>query len=79
MLDAACDTLARRSRCSGPADVVFDLFHVVKAFNKVIDNIRNEELRNAGTDLRELLKGVCEKREAVSRQLSAISQNVKRL
>ncbi len=39
------------------ADVVFDLFHVVKAFNKVIDNIRNEEFRKAGGDLRELLKG----------------------
>jgi transposase len=39
------------------ADVVFDLFHVVKAFNKVIDDIRNEEFRKAGGDLRELLKG----------------------
>ena len=39
------------------ADVVFDLFHVVKAFNKVIDDIRNEEFRNASADLLELLKG----------------------
>ena len=39
------------------ADVVFDLFHVVKAFNKVIDDIRNEEFRKASADLRELLKG----------------------
>ncbi len=39
------------------ADVVFDLFHVVKAFNKVIDDIRNQEFRKAGGDLRELLKG----------------------
>ncbi len=39
------------------ADVVFDLFHVVKAFNKVIDDIRNEEFRKASVDFRELLKG----------------------
>jgi transposase len=39
------------------ADIVFDLFHVVKAFNKVIDDIRNEEFRKAGGDLRELLTG----------------------
>ena len=39
------------------ADIVFDLFHVVKAFNKVIDDIRNEEFRKASADLRELLKG----------------------
>ena len=39
------------------ADIVFDLFHVVKAFNKVIDDIRNEEFRKARADLRELLKG----------------------
>jgi transposase len=38
------------------ADVVFDLFHVVKAFNKVIDDIRNEEYRNADTAGRETLK-----------------------
>ena len=39
------------------ADIVFDLFHVVKAFNKVIDDIRNEEFRKAGTSERETLKG----------------------
>lgn len=39
------------------ADVVFDLFHVVKAFNKVIDDIRNEEYRNADATGRETLKG----------------------
>jgi transposase len=39
------------------ADIVFDLFHVVKAFNKVIDDIRNEEFRKARGDLRDLLRG----------------------
>jgi transposase len=39
------------------ADIVFDLFHVVKAFNKVIDNIRNEEFRKSDQEGRELLKG----------------------
>jgi transposase len=44
-------------RWSRQADVVFDLFHVVKAFNKVIDDIRNEEYRNADAAGRETLKG----------------------
>ena len=39
------------------ADIVFDLFHVVKAFNQVIDKIRNEEFRKADQEGRELLKG----------------------
>ena len=39
------------------ADVVFDLFHVVKAFNKVIHDIRNEEFRKADRQGRALLKG----------------------
>ena len=39
------------------ADIVFDLFHVVKAFNKVIDDIRNEECRKADAAGRETLKG----------------------
>jgi transposase len=39
------------------ADIVFDLFHVVKAFNKVIDDIRNEEYRKADASGRETLKG----------------------
>ena len=30
---------------------------MVKSFNKVIDDIRNEEFRKASADLRELLKG----------------------
>ncbi len=39
------------------ADLVFDLFHVVKAFNEVIDKIRNEEFRKANTTERKTLKG----------------------
>jgi transposase len=39
------------------ADIVFDLFHVVKAFNRVIDDIRIEEYRNADAVGRETLKG----------------------
>ena len=39
------------------ADIVFDLFHVVKAFNKVIDDIRNEEFRKANSTERKALKG----------------------
>lgn len=39
------------------ADIVFDLFHVVKAFNEVIDKIRNEEFRKAAPAGRQRLKG----------------------
>ncbi len=39
------------------ADIVFDLFHMVKAFNKIIDDVRNEEFRKANADGREMLKG----------------------
>jgi len=39
------------------ADIVFDLFHVVKAFNEVIDKIRNEEFRKSDQQGKELLKG----------------------
>ena len=39
------------------ADIVFDLFHVVQAFNRVIDDIRNEEFRQANQSGRETLKG----------------------
>lgn len=39
------------------ADIVFDLFHVVKAFNQVIDDIRNEEFRKADREGRDLIKG----------------------
>ena len=42
--------------CKG-ADIVFDLFHVVKAFNRVIDDIRNQEFRRADAAGRETLKG----------------------
>lgn len=39
------------------ADIVFDLFHVIKRFNKVIDNIRNQEFRKADPAGRATLKG----------------------
>jgi transposase len=39
------------------ADIVFDLFHVVKAFGKVIDQVRNEEYRKANAAGKEVLKG----------------------
>lgn len=39
------------------ADIVFDLFHVVKAFNKVIDKIRNEEHHKAKQAGDDVLKG----------------------
>ncbi len=39
------------------ADIVFDLFHVVKAFNRVIDDVRNEEFRKADPPGKETLKG----------------------
>ena len=39
------------------AEIVFDLFHVVKAFNDVIDKIRNEEFRKADRAGRQTLKG----------------------
>jgi transposase len=42
--------------CPG-ADIVFDLFHVLKAFNKVIDDIRNEEYRKADAAGKQVLKG----------------------
>jgi len=42
--------------CPG-ADIVFDLFHVVKAFGKVIDQIRNEEYRKADAAGKAVLKG----------------------
>ena len=52
------------SRLSAPAyfpclqaDIVFDLFHVVRAFNRVIDDIRNEEFRNPDRTGRQTLKG----------------------
>lgn len=39
------------------ADIVFDLFHVVKAFNQVIDAVRNEEFCKVDAAGRETLKG----------------------
>jgi transposase len=39
------------------ADIVFDLFHVVKAFGKVIDQVRNEEYRKADAAGKAVLKG----------------------
>jgi transposase len=39
------------------ADIVFDLFHVVRAFNLIIDEIRNEEFRKADQKDRDTLKG----------------------
>jgi len=39
------------------ADIVFDLFHVIRAFNLIIDDIRNEEFRKADQNDRNTLKG----------------------
>jgi transposase len=39
------------------AEIVFDLFHVVRAFSRVIDDIRNQEFRRADAQGRETLKG----------------------
>ena len=39
------------------AAIVFDLFHVVKAFNKVVDGIRNEEFRKSDREGQKRLKG----------------------
>ncbi len=42
--------------CPG-TKVVFDLFHLVKDFNQVIDKIRNEEYRKANAEGKAILKG----------------------
>ena len=39
------------------ADIVFDLFHVVRSFNQLIDEVRNEEFRKADEAGRQTLKG----------------------
>ena len=39
------------------AQIVFDFFHVVKAYGEVIDEVGREEFRNADKDMRELIKG----------------------
>jgi len=38
------------------ADIVFDLFHVVSAFGRVIDKIRAEQYRKAGKEVKTLMK-----------------------
>jgi transposase len=45
-----------REWCPG-AKIVFDLFHVVQAFNKVIDKVRNQEYRDATEQHKEVIKG----------------------
>jgi len=39
------------------AAIVFDQFHVVKAFSKVIDKVRNSEYRKANKEGKEVIKG----------------------
>jgi transposase len=39
------------------ADIVFDQFHVVKAFGRVIDKVRNSEYRKANKQCKEVMKG----------------------
>jgi transposase len=39
------------------ACIVFDKFHVVSAFGKVIDKIRNQQFKQASADMKTLLKG----------------------
>jgi len=39
------------------AHIVFDFFHVVQAFGKVIDSVRRDEYRNASAQDRNVLKG----------------------
>jgi len=39
------------------AKIVFDFFHVVQAFNRVIDKVRNQEYRKATEEEKEVIKG----------------------
>jgi len=39
------------------AKIVFDFFHVVKAFGKVIDEVRRDEYRQASTEHKKVLQG----------------------
>lgn len=39
------------------AKIVFDFFHVVAAFNRVIDQVRNDEYKNAQKEHRKAIKG----------------------
>lgn len=43
--------------CLPNASIVFDQFHVVKAFGKVIDKVRNTEYRKADKEGKEVIKG----------------------
>lgn len=43
--------------CCPEAAIVFDQFHVVKAFGKVIDKVRNAEYRKANKEGKEVMKG----------------------
>lgn len=43
--------------CAPDASIVFDQFHVVKAFGKVIDKVRNAEYRKADKEGKEVIKG----------------------
>jgi transposase len=43
--------------CCPEASIVFDQFHVVKAFSKVIDKVRNAEYRKANKEGKEVIKG----------------------
>lgn len=43
--------------CCPDAAIVFDQFHVVKAFGQVIDKVRNMEYRKANREGREVIKG----------------------
>jgi transposase len=47
-----------RVKCHCPkAKIVFDLFHLVKAFGLVIDEVRREEMNKASAQQRKLIKG----------------------
>lgn len=39
------------------AKIVFDMFHVVQAFGKVIDKVRRDEFKNATAENQEIIKG----------------------
>jgi len=43
--------------CCPRASIVFDQFHVIKAFGKVIDKVRNAEYQKANRDGKEVIKG----------------------
>ena len=43
--------------CCPQAAIVFDQFHVVRAFGRVIDSVRNKEYRNAVKEGKEVIKG----------------------